>query len=390
MNGKINRNNYPVWITDYHDGNLDTQDQEELLSFLSNNPDLKDEFEQFDQLGHNPLRPELTIMPDEKDLRKEFNDLTFNQQEELTAALAEGDITGVAAEETMHHINASPYLSDLYNILKITRLKPDNVIFIPKKSLKHYPLMLRFKKTTVLLLATAASIAILFSLSLLFNREKPLSAPLTDLTEIDPVVNIGVERSAGETVAKNLIAKTENVETENVETENVETEKREASSSRNTSNSSKTITAETLITGSETYVSTTREIQSQRDIEAERENPNLNPIKHIATPRLIGEATSSARLAEMASLDITNNDNYDSPRELIAKNFRKVMLGEVNATNDRLKPIELADATVTGINKLLGWEMKLEKESDENGILNSLSFTSQLIKFDHNRKASNK
>ena len=90
----------------------------------------------------------------------------------------------------------------------------------------------------------------------------------------------------------------------------------------------------------------------------------------------------------MTPLEVEEENDPGSPREFFAKGFRQLILNDKNATTEKVKPIELADATVSGINKLLGWEMKLEKKSDDNGTLNGISFASQLINFDHNIKNS--
>ena len=42
---EINRNNYEVWLTDFMDGKLSATRTEELMSFLDQNPNLKEEFE---------------------------------------------------------------------------------------------------------------------------------------------------------------------------------------------------------------------------------------------------------------------------------------------------------------------------------------------------------
>ena len=48
---KINRNNYEIFFLDYHEGNLDAAKLEELLIFVENNPDLKEEFENFEEIS---------------------------------------------------------------------------------------------------------------------------------------------------------------------------------------------------------------------------------------------------------------------------------------------------------------------------------------------------
>ena len=62
--------------------------------------------------------------------------------------------------------------------------------------------------------------------------------------------------------------------------------------------------------------------------------------------------------------------------------FRKNVLGDENPDTDNLRLHEYADIGVKGINALLGWEMNLETSEDEEGRVNHLKFTSQLIKYD--------
>ena len=42
---------------------------------------------------------------------------------------------------------------------------------------------------------------------------------------------------------------------------------------------------------------------------------------------------------------------------------------------------DLAKAGITGLNKLLGWEMSLQKNTDESGDIKSYYFSSRLLKF---------
>jgi hypothetical protein len=46
-----------------------------------------------------------------------------------------------------------------------------------------------------------------------------------------------------------------------------------------------------------------------------------------------------------------------------------------------LKAYEIAEAGVSGLNKLLGWEMALDERKDENGKLKSVYFSSKILKF---------
>lgn len=386
--GKINRNNYPVWFTDYHDGTLESHRLEELFTFLSDNPDLNEEFERY-SVHH--LHPDLPIMPGKDYLRKEFGELTASQQEELTAAAAEGDISGSENEQVMKYINASPYLTDLYKTLQNTRLSPPDILYPHKNSLKHYPLVVSFRKAAVTILAVAASVAILLSIAMVVTRDQLHTLPLTGSVEIDPAATDLTEIPAQGTEPEEITPGNKN---------GSETEIRAASE-----NKSNTLTQDRETSGSESAisvragatnmagVSSTLSISEKSDtgdprIEEVPARSNFIPIsvKEVEIPIITEPIAYYNQLTEMTPAAEAEYDSYGTPREFFAKNFRKRILMEENPTAERLTPIELADATVTGVNKLLGWEMKLEKERNKNGMLNSISFTSQLIKFDHKLK----
>jgi len=76
---------------------------------------------------------------------------------------------------------------------------------------------------------------------------------------------------------------------------------------------------------------------------------------------------------------------YDDERSklsrFIAKAFREKILKENTSQDSPLKGYEIAEAGVTGLNKLLGWEMALDKNNDENGELRSVYFSSKILKF---------
>ena len=80
-----------------------------------------------------------------------------------------------------------------------------------------------------------------------------------------------------------------------------------------------------------------------------------------------------------------NGPVYDDGRSklsrFISKTFREKILKEKSAKDTPLKGYEIAVAGVTGLNKLLGWEMALDKKNGENGELKSIYFSSKLLKF---------
>jgi hypothetical protein len=75
------------------------------------------------------------------------------------------------------------------------------------------------------------------------------------------------------------------------------------------------------------------------------------------------------------------DDGRSKISRFIAKTFREKILKEKTAKDSPLKGYELAEAGVSGLNKLLGWEMALDEKKDENGELRSVYFSSRMLKF---------
>ena len=61
---KISNENYEIWFLDYYEGQLAPEQVQELMNFLELNLDLKEEFEQFENIT---LIPEHTEKFDDKE-----------------------------------------------------------------------------------------------------------------------------------------------------------------------------------------------------------------------------------------------------------------------------------------------------------------------------------
>jgi hypothetical protein len=75
------------------------------------------------------------------------------------------------------------------------------------------------------------------------------------------------------------------------------------------------------------------------------------------------------------------DDEQSNISKFIARTFREKILKEKTAKDSPLKVYEIAEAGVSGLNKLFGWEMALDQKTDANGELNSVYFSSKLLKF---------
>jgi hypothetical protein len=143
----INRNTYEIFIIDYLEGNLNPVQVSELLLFLEQNPDLKQELENLElvYLTQNEITP-----IDKTHLKKpEFN-LIKKSFEHLLIANIEGDNTPDESSELIKAKHLYPELVQEERLFFLTKLVPDlSVHFTNKKALKHfvlatyYPLLIR-------------------------------------------------------------------------------------------------------------------------------------------------------------------------------------------------------------------------------------------------------
>jgi hypothetical protein len=128
----INRSNYEVWFIDYADGKLSHEHVAELLLFLEENPDLKNEFGFFEPV-------ELTVdkveFPFKEDLKKtkpskaEFDDIAVR--------FLENDLSAEEKKKYELWIKDFTDLKVAHNLFAHTKLHADkNVIFQNKSKLK--------------------------------------------------------------------------------------------------------------------------------------------------------------------------------------------------------------------------------------------------------------
>jgi hypothetical protein len=63
----------------------------------------------------------------------------------------------------------------------------------------------------------------------------------------------------------------------------------------------------------------------------------------------------------------------------ISKTFREKILKEKKPADTPIQGYDIAEAGVKGLNKLLGWEMALERKNDETGQPKSIYFRSKIL-----------
>lgn len=170
---KINRNNYEIFFLDYHEGNLTPAMVEELLIFVETNPDLKEEFESFE---------EITIPVDESiklDIKNSLKKTSFinteniNEEnyEKLFIAYFENDLSENEKTELFDFIGKNPSLKKEFDLTGKIHLKADEtIIYDNKSSLKKYPFF--YRKAIYYSVGIAASLLILAGIYFLMAPEQ--------------------------------------------------------------------------------------------------------------------------------------------------------------------------------------------------------------------------
>lgn len=346
---EININNYQVWISDYYDGALKEDEEKMLFDFLEMNPALMAEFNSY---GDLVLFPDISISIDKSSLKKELQNDDPDAIEHCALALSENDLSPELESEFTELLGRSAMARKELEIYKALILKPEAAVYPGKISLKRIPFRAAVSKYAFRIIASAASIALVISLYFLLPGRQETTYTYNSAYLLPFNSTTGHPETETPVISSVLISKRQSVKTINIEERKKEELPLYAEPKR-------------LITvpDSKTFLAEVKIVDKADD------------------PSLFAMATS-----EEPVLEDYKPENNLSPRQFVAMNFRKLLLKEEDISTDKLKVYEVADASINGLNKLLGWEMEFEKEKSDDGRLASFKFTSQLLKLDHKNK----
>lgn len=172
----INRNNYETYFIDYLDGVLSPDQVSELLLFLDEHPDLKEELSDLDTA---PLMEGENIQyPDKQHLKKNpilsvgpIHEL--NYQEYLIGSV-EGDLSARENRLLERFVLRNPQVAGEWEQFKRTRLVPDPAVIFPGKSrLKRHTLWSTYQKPLYYISGAAAGLLVLLLVIQPFRKEEP-------------------------------------------------------------------------------------------------------------------------------------------------------------------------------------------------------------------------
>ncbi len=353
---KPDRSNYEIWFTDWLDGNLSEQQARELKLFLSENPDLEEELNGLAVVSLNP--PDLTFSG-KKRLEQSPEGLSESQFEHLCIASLENDLTTAQKTELDDIISKDGARRKIFELIQKLKVKPMAGSFARKNIVKKLTTGQKILRLSVIGLSAAATIALVVSI-FRFLPQNPENGR-------QAIVQNSMPDSVTIEVRQALASREEEPVKDH---RNINPTERKSI----TPNSS---VAEIV------YLAETadQEVADSATLIQRVESPGY--LK-VAVPQDI----FTAHMAENSVIRVYEPgyipplmDNRSNVELFMARLFHERIMKDPNAGTRPVKSFDLAQAGITGLNKLFGWEIALQKNTDENGDTRSYNFSSGLLKF---------
>jgi len=354
---KIDRSNYEMWLIDWIDGNLDESQVAVLLVFLSENPDIQEEFYEMSSFRVNA--------PDDSynqkaNLKKTPHDITEFQFEYLCVAWLEDDLSKLQKEEIKEITDHDAQKKRIFELIQKTRLMPGEILYPHKKSLLKRSIPPIIIRLSVLGLSAAAIIALVITFFFSSPRSSNLKTEETAQVE-SPKSEIPTnrEKNLPETV-HNLKNLSVNKVAGNI---SAKTGRKILPYSGSAGNPIPLYDSQSVLSDTSGILLTKVIVTYDTDLRMKMDAGTL--------------------IAHQAAVIIPNidEDNSSNLSKLIARTVREKILKKKTLNETPLKAYEIAEAGVAGLNKLFGWEMALDERKDENGRLKSVYFSSRILKF---------
>ncbi len=360
---KINRNNYELYFMDYLDGNLTDIEIQMLEDFLLINPELRAELEGTEKIS---LSPEEIIFNNKEFLKKPDLSLPVNVNnfEDFCIAGSEGDLNVQQQSGLANYTKIHPETEELLKLYNQLHLSPDKNIVFPGKGKLKKTLILIPGKILFPVLSAAAAVAIMF---IIYLRSE-------DISKITPGIATGFPEAI--------------IVTPDTSTQQLNIEKPAFQNRQPAINQAAIIAFSTpkekkqapSIKTDASHGKNNDDYKSKDVLPPQKLNPSFHiKLPSVADNQIYVPAIEGGKITYSKVKAKSNPPEYLSLSEYARKQLSEKVLGNKERENTRITAWEVADAGISGINKLTGGEMKLEKKTDEYGRLTAYSFNSKLL-----------
>ena len=355
---KPERSNYEIWLIDWLDGNLNPLQIEQLQSFLDENPDLRGEVDALTLLKLNPGDKSYT---GKEKLKKSSGELTSSQFEYLSVARIENDLSADQVSELDNIIINDPERKRTFELIQKTKLIPPKDQFGFKKKLKKISSGQKIIRLSFIGLSAAATIALLVVAYYLIpvNLTEKSDQTAQNLNKIDTIIMVSPEGFVKMDVVK------------------YEDQIKITSGLKHTRSEKAEFQPGVILAEGES-IDRTDSIFSNRGVE------RFNIPKIIVSDeiRLVTAAPNNVLIAyNPKTVTSVSDEERSNVERFIAKLVHEKILKDSISLDRPLKAYDIAEAGIIGLNKLLGWKMAFYRNTNENGELQSIYFSSKILKF---------
>jgi hypothetical protein len=353
---QIDRSNYEIWIIDWLDGNLNSSQVEQLNFFLDQNRDLREEF---NDLTKSKLLPPDISFQNKKILKKTPSDISQAQFEYMCAAYLEDDLTTNQKEEVDEIVKKNAALKKTFDQFQKTIIIPEKI------SYKHKNLLLKQTTYKKVIWLSVKGISIAAAISLIIVLYSVLT----------PSTSSKLNNSAQYLVADSLIKEPSS----EIARDNQSAERKTEPSVKKSETRSASIKETDNVIAR--HNSTLASSPDRSIITADIEKMSIEKVSVHSQVDLGKEMAGKGLVQSIPKSEISaTGDEKKHAGRLISKTFREKFLKEKTPADTPLKGYEIAEAGVSGLNKLLGWQMALDMKKDENGQPKSVIFSSGILK----------
>jgi hypothetical protein len=338
------RSNYEIWLIDYFDGSLDKDQVGQLMEFLDQNPDIKEQLS--DNFPHN-LKPAGETYRNKNTLKKSFSDLAGEQFELLCISASEHDLPEEQISDLEKMIEGNPEKRRIFDFYKKAVLVAPEVKFRNKYSLRKLTVTQKIIRLSVIGLSAAAGIAVLITFSGTPVKKEVIDVPLTAA-----VIRSDPGKAEG--------------------TFSLPSSKRMVAEEKHPSMGE-------FVKESPALKGEFAEEKSDSKLEIKRYNIAKLDFKQEVP--LVPEIQLTIRTLNLREIQSPVINATPGLNGLIAKLFREKILRSGTPESGSIKGYEIADAGIIGLNKLFGWQMSLKQTRNQEGELTSLYFSSRMLKF---------
>lgn len=353
---EINRHNYEIFFIDYLDGNLSPSQEKQLWSFLKENPDLKDELENFEPVE---ISSEKQPFPEKQQLKKTvlLDESNRSNFDELCIRYIEGDLSLKEKDALNEYMDNNSEKYRDFKIFKQTKIKADpSILFLDKEKLKKSAMVFMLKRLYPYI-AVAASILLLMAVYLLMPQKN-----------IEPNFDrIAVFETHSAQENFRILELTEEPALRNRPLPLAEAEKQPLSIEKKEDPS----------------------IQSANDIETERfrvtaiEPLPIYPIKQEENTLKLAkvEPGITKTTIDYFYAQYNQKPEYKNLTSFLVESVSERLMENPKNENKKFELFDLARWSVKGVNWLTGSNITLEKQYNKEGEAEKINFNSKLIAF---------